>query len=669
MCFSRPFLSCAVFAALLAALSNPPAARAQDIAALQGDTPPDHALWLDTLDLTKMSSGYAVPRAKRSVDNNPLSLGGAVFARGIGTHAGSEFRVALHGAATRFAAFVGLDDEKNNSSGSVVFTVWVDGKRKAQTPPMRAGDKPRPLSVDLTGAQLLILRVGDAGDGIDSDHADWAGAAITLAESGSVSDLTAKIGAVALPVFAPRLNFVPDNPAPALHGPRLVGATPGKPFLFRIPATGDAPLTYSVQGLPSGLSLDAKTGVLSGTLQKAGESIVEITVKNGKGTARRNLRIVGGDRKIALTPPMGWNSWNVWGTKVDTEKVKAAADQMIASGLAGHGYNYINIDDGWEAGRDASGRIQTNEKFPDMKALSDAVHAKGLRFGIYSSPGPKTCGGYEGSYQHEEGDAQTYADWGVDYLKYDWCSYGKIAGADHSLAALELPYTKMGSYLAGSSRDILYSLCQYGMGDVWKWGARNGGNTWRTTGDINDTWGSLHDIYTRQDGHEQFAGPGHWNDPDMLMVGVVGIGTPRPTRLTPNEQITHVSLWCMVSAPLLIGCDMTRLDPFTLALLSNDELLDINQDPLGRPAGRIAQNNDEEVWARPLFDGTVAVALVNGGADVASMTVRWFDLDLPKNQAVRDLWLHKNVGNQETGVTVDVPPHGCVVLKVGTLRE
>ena len=646
---------------LAAALAAPLlSAHAQDMAALKADTPPAHAIWIEALDLSKMTTGFATPNAGKSIDGKPLTLAGTVFPHGIGTHAVSELRIDLHGTATRFASVVGVDDEKIGSVGTASFSVFVDGKRKGGTPTMHPGDKPRLISVDLTGAKTLTLRVDAPNGNIDSDHGDWAGAEITL-----VDDSSAKPEAVGIPVSLPRLVILPANPAPAIHGPRIVGASPGKPFLFLIPATGNGPLEYSARGLPSGLTLDGKTGIISGTIRRAGSSDVQVSVKGAMGEAKRTLTIVGGDHKLALTPPMGWNSWNVWAGRVDADKVKAAADEMVSTGLAGHGYGYINIDDTWEAGRDAQGRILSNDKFPNMRTLSDYIHGKGLRFGIYSSPGPKTCANFEASYQHEDQDAQSYANWGVDYLKYDWCSYDSVVKGDHSLAALELPYAKMGASLAKTNRDILYSFCQYGMGDVWKWGERTGGNAWRSTGDIQDNWGSLHGIYEGQDGHEFFAGPGHWNDPDMLMVGVVGFGNTHPTHLTANEQILHVSMWCMLSSPLLIGCDMTRLDPFTTAVLSNDEVLDINQDPLGRPAGRIQQNGDQEVWARPLFDGAKAVALVNAGGDPATITVRWSDLEMPTNQPVRDLWMHQDLGPQADGYSVEVPAHGCVVLKVG----
>ena len=329
-----------------------------------------------------------------------------------------------------------------------------------------------------------------------------------------------------------------------------------------------------------------------------------------------------------------------------------------------HGFQYVNIDDTWEGGRDANGVIQTNAKFPDMKGLADYVHGKGLKLGIYSSPGPKTCAGFTASWQHEQQDADTYAGWGVDYLKYDWCSYGNVATGE-GLERQIKPYRVMGAALRKEPRDIMFSLCQYGMADVWTWGASIGGNCWRTTGDIQDNWGSLRSIFTSQNGHERYAGPGHWNDPDMLMVGIVGFGNTHPTHLKPNEQILHISMWSLLSAPLLIGCDLTRLDPFTKALLTNDDVLDVDQDPLGKPAGRIAQDGDAQVWARPLFDGTRAVGLVNVGAETADVSVTWAQLGLTGRQPVRDLWQHKGLGTFSNSFTVSVPAHGCVLIKIG----
>lgn len=315
--------------------------------------------------------------------------------------------------------------------------------------------------------------------------------------------------------------------------------------------------------------------------------------------------------------------------------------------------------------RQPDGTINTNRKFPDMHALSSYVHAQGLKLGIYSSPGPLTCGGYTASYQHELLDAKQYGAWGIDYLKYDWCSYGQIA-PNTSLPELKKPYLVMRAALDSVKRDIVYSLCQYGMGKVWEWGASVGGNCWRTTGDITDTWESMAGIGFSQAGQESFAGPGHWNDPDMLVVGKVGWGPAlHPTRLTPNEQYTHISLWSLLASPLLIGCDMTQMDDFTLSLLTNDEVLAVNQDPLGQQARRVVTEGDTEVWAKRMEDGSYAVGLFNRGRWQSDVVITWAELGVKKgSHAVRDLWRQKDLGSFAGGFTATVPKHGVVLIRM-----
>ena len=636
---------------------------AQEAEALRAMDARAGALWADTLNLADIQQDYGSPHAGRSVDGNPLTLHGVVYPHGIGTHARSEMLINLKGAVTRFVAMVGLDDERAVGDGSVTFDVLVDGKKVFSSGVMRGGMEPKLVSVDVTGAKKLLLRVGDAEDGINNDHADWAGAMLTPASGATV--MPEALPAPQIPSVPARYVPVKVSAKPAIHGARIVGATPGRPFLFRISATGEQPMTFTAKHLPDGLTLDSQTGIITGSLTRETHTVVDLTVRNVHGASGRTLTIVGGDHKLALTPPMGWNSWNSWAGAVDEPKVRAAADAMLSSGLAAHGFQYVNIDDTWEGSRDPNGEIQTNAKFPDMKSLSDYVHGKGLKLGIYSSPGPKTCAGFEASYKHELLDAKTYSRWGIDYLKHDWCSYNDVATGE-GVDRFEKPYVWMRDALDKSDRDIVYSLCQYGMGDVWKWGQGIGANCWRTTGDINDSWSSLHGIYSSQNGHEKYAGPGHWNDPDMLVVGKVGWGPSlHPSHLKPNEQLLHISMWCMLSSPLLIGCDMSDMDTFTIDLLSNDEALDINQDPLGSPAGRVALTGDLEIWSRPLFDGTTAVALVNSGTEEAAVKADWNDIGVTGKQPVRDLWLHKNVGNFDGSYTVNVPAHGVVLVKIG----
>jgi len=652
-----------------AAGSDPAAGGGKPCSGAGGRTagePPSGGMWLETLDLGLMVQDWGSPRAGRSVDNNPLRISGRTFQHGIGTHSNSEWVIDLKGSVRGFRAVVGVDDEVEVGRASIVFVVTVDGKEVHRTGVMKSGDEPISLEVDLTGARRLVLTVEDGGDGIDYDHADWGDAMLVLA-----TDAADRPEAIPVEVSPEPLPAIARGtpPEPAIHAPRVVGGTPGRAFLFRIPATGEPPLRFTASDLPPGLKLDAETGIISGILVDERVSVVDLAVEGPRGRAASRLTIVAAPNSLALTPPMGWNSWNVWGTSVDDAKVRAAADWMVRSGLAAHGYQYINIDDAWEGERDAQGRLQPNEKFPDMKALADYVHSKGLKLGIYSSPGPKTCAGYEGSYRHELIDAQTWAEWGIDLVKYDWCSYGQIA-KDDSLEELQRPYRIMRDALDACGRDIVYSLCQYGMGRVSEWGAQVGGNYWRTTGDIVDTWASLVGIGFGQNGLEAYAGPGHWNDPDMLVVGKVGWGpTLRDTRLTPNEQVTHITLWSLLAAPLLIGCDLSQLDEFTLAILTNPEVLEVNQDPLGRQAARVAIVGSTEVWMRPLLDGTVAVGLFNRGRAEAKVTASWSDLRLHGPQMVRNLWQRRDEGVFDESFSAVVPRHGAVMVKIGTPRS
>ena len=356
---------------------------------------------------------------------------------------------------------------------------------------------------------------------------------------------------------------------------------------------------------------------------------------------------------LAATPPMGWNSWNLFACKVSDAVVRAAADAMAANGMKDAGYRYINIDDCWQGQRDAAGNIQGNERFPDMKALADYVHSKGLKIGIYSSPGPKTCAGYEGSYQHEEQDARTYAAWGFDYLKYDWCS------ADQVFKNSDMPvvYKKMGDALKATGRPIVYSLCQYGVDAVWTWGAQSGGNLWRTSRDIEATYNSIVALgFTENTGLERFAGPGHWNDPDMLEVG--------NGKLTLDENRLHMSQWAILAAPLLAGNDLANTKAEVLSILTNREVIAIDQDPLGVQGHRVWQVGPIEVWVKPLADGSKAAGIFNTGEPQGPVTVKFSDLGAGKSPQVRDIWAGKDLGRTENSYTATVPTHGVVLLRV-----
>jgi alpha-galactosidase len=362
----------------------------------------------------------------------------------------------------------------------------------------------------------------------------------------------------------------------------------------------------------------------------------------------------------AATPPMGWNSWNHFGDKVDDPSVRAQADAMVSSGMRDAGYTYVNIDDTWEGERDAKGIIQTNSKFPDMKALADYVHSKGLKIGIYSSPGSRTCAKFEGSLNHEQQDADTYAAWGIDYLKYDLCGLRdemKLAPnpeAQHKI--MVDAYIKMRDALLATKRPIIYSLCQYGDDAVWNWGTTVGGNLWRTTGDISDKYASMSAIGFSQAGLARFAGPGHWNDPDMLEVGNGG--------MTAEEYRTHMSLWAILAAPLLAGNDLSTMTPETIGLLTNRDVIAVDQDPAGRQGDRVSAEGPIEVWVRPLADGAKAVGIFNRHPRAMPYKVNLRKMGLRYGATARDLWQGKNLADTRSPYVTTIPGHGVLFLRI-----
>lgn len=456
---------------------------------------------------------------------------------------------------------------------------------------------------------------------------------------------------------------------PRFNTTGLFGVRPGSPVIFRFGVSGEKPMRFTAEGLPAGLALNSVNGALSGKIDKAGSYTFTVKASNAKGQAEQKFTIRVGS-KIALTPPMGWNSWNCWGLSVTQDKVVSSAKALIEKGLADYGYAYINIDDAWEAERrNADGTIAVNEKFPDMKGLGDWLHSEGLKFGIYSSPGDRTCGGYLGSLDHEMQDAQTYNAWGIDYLKYDWCGYGRKHATEkdnQTVASYVRPYLHMEGCLRAQPRDIFYSLCQYGMADVWKWGEAVDANSWRTTGDITDTWESMYDIgFLRNAPLHPYAQPGHWNDPDMLIVGKVGWSANlRDSRLTPDEQYTHISLWTLMASNMLIGCDIAQMDDFTAALLCNNEVNAVNQDILGKQAVRVVEDGDIQIFVRPLADGSRALGIFNVGSEDAHVDLsRYFQqIGVQRLTAVRDLWRQKDLS--ATALRYFVPTHGVKYLKV-----
>ena len=534
---------------------------------------------------------------------------------------------------------------------------------------------------------------------------------------------------------------------PRINGPRVYGAKPGHPFFYHVPVSGVRPVTIAASGLPEGLSLDSKTGNITGSVNKEGEYQVSLSAANAAGKDNAVLKIVIGP-KLALTPPMAWNSWNYFNERIDQKKILDTADAMVSSGLIDHGWSYINMDDGWQGKRDDQGKIHGNEKFPDIKALSDSIHGKNLKVGIYSSPGPQSCANFTGSYLHDDQDAKSFTDWGIDYLKYDQCTYGNIAvliridkyrpflspdqikeldvltaesavlgmmkykhdpntitqsseiktaiekyakltpaqaaSAHHEMesrikaildpickanpektALIEKnlyiePYAKMHAALEKQGRDIVYSFSQGGRYNVYEWGPGAGANLWRTSTDINASWKSVSANGFNQNGLEKYACPCHWNDPDMLEIG--------NGHLTPDENYTHMTLWCIMAAPLVIGCDMTKMTPLTISILSNDEVIAVDQDALGNQGWRVKKEGGKEVWMKPLEDGSVAVAFFNRGESTDEVSITWSDLSLKGPQKLRDLWRQKDLGVQEKGYSVKVAPHGAELYKVQSAK-
>jgi alpha-galactosidase len=369
-------------------------------------------------------------------------------------------------------------------------------------------------------------------------------------------------------------------------------------------------------------------------------------------------------QEVARTPPMGWNSWNYFASKVDDAGVRAAADQIVASGMKDAGYIYINIDDTWQGKRDGNGVLHANEKFPDMKALADYVHSKGLKLGIYSGPGTQTCAKYEGSYGHEEQDAKMYADWGIDYLKYDLCSFRQNMdqqAPNDRVAQMKMmhdAYDKMGKALKATGRPIVYSFCQYGWDAVWEWGPQLGANLWRTTGDIRPAWDSVYSILSAQEGLESYAGPGHWNDPDMLEVG--------NGRLNIRENRSHFSMWAMLAAPLLAGNDLPNMKPEIKEILTNKAVIAIDQDKLGKQGRRVYSEGEVDVWERDLAGGAKAIAVLNAGSD--RYATHPFHLSLEKlglhgPQKGRDLWAGTDVTLTD-GMPLEIGGHDILLVQI-----
>jgi alpha-galactosidase len=560
-----------------------------------------------------------------------------------------------------------------------------DGKVLFEKRNMILGEAPIPLDVSLKGVKQLGLLVLDSVGGISNKrtYANWIDARVEMKAKAEVAHVENS---------DKKYIQTPKSPAiPRIHSPRVFGVRPGNPFLYNIVATGDKPMLFNAHPLPEGLVINRETGRITGVLKDVSHHFLTLTAENKKGKSSMDLEIRVGEA-IALTPPLGWNGWNAWEQKIDREKVIASANAMVRYKLKDFGWQYINIDDSWQGYRDSvSLTLQPNEKFPDMEGLFDYIHSLGLKAGIYSTPYISSYAGYVGAssddpkggethekimvnrrsfnhvgpYQFEKQDAGQMAAWGVDFLKYDW--------------RIDLNATiRMSEALRASGRDIILSLSNNApfekAADWAKWA-----QMFRTGPDIKDSWTSLYYTTFSIDKWAPFSGPGHWADPDMMIVGEVSIGPMlHPTRLTPDEQYSHVSIFSLLSAPMLIGCPLERLDPFTLNLLNNSEVLEIHQDPLGKPARFLGTENGVQLWLKELEDNNFALGMFNMayyGENPASY-FRWgnekslaFTLNMEKwgltgTWKIRDVWKQKDLGTFKGFFKTGIPHHGVRFVKL-----
>jgi alpha-galactosidase len=645
-------------------------------------------VWLDDLLIQTFSEGIRPVTAKRNYSNDSMRINRTYFSRGVGAQSVSVLAFYLKRNATRFSAVIGADD-LGNTEIPVKFYVIGDRKILFESREMKVGDAPQNVTVDLTGIERLGLLITDPVGGSNNKrtYANWANAQLTMKGENRPEHL---------PNTDEKYILTPKpGEKPRINSAKIVGATPGNPFLYTIATTGKRPILFSAEGLPSGLVLDRKTGIITGKVSQRGTYKTTLKAKNSLGEAIQHVMIRIGDT-IALTPPIGWNGWNSWETRIDREKVIASADAMVKMGLIDHGWTYINIDDAWQGVRGGPlNALQPNEKFPDFKGMVDYIHALGLKAGLYSTPYISSYGGYVGAssdfakggeshesimvnrrafnhiapYRFETEDARQMAEWGIDFLKYDW--------------RIDVNSTeRMSRALRQSGRDIVFSLSNSApFANVTDWMRLS--NLYRTGPDIRDSWTSLYQLAFTLDKWAPYNGPGHWNDPDMMIVGNVSTGPElHPTRLTPDEQYSHVSLFSLLSAPLLIGCPIEQLDAFTLNLLTNDEVIEINQDPLGKSARLVREEDGVQIWLKPLEDGSFAVGLFNVAAygKTPESYFRWgdetakiFTFDLAKaglkgSYRLRDVWRQKDLGALKDSFRAEIRHHGVALFRLFPVR-
>lgn len=443
-------------------------------------------------------------------------------------------------------------------------------------------------------------------------------------------------------IARPQATLAPPPPPPAQQTPQVASAVPPSPSTS-LPVSVPPPTAVPAPPAPATPSPASARPVPPLASAPAAPS-AKLPLPALRDLPPNNL---------AKTPLMGWASRRKLGSRMTDKEIRGAADVLVESGLRAAGYVYVEVDDGWQGVRDGDGVLHPNERFPDMKALADYIHSKGLKFGLSTSAAPKSCDGFEGSYGRETEDAKAFAEWGVDHVVYDWCGAETIYPTQSEMQGA---YQKMGMALRSSDRDIVYGISAAGAFEVAQWGAKAGANVWRTGKDIDEDWKSVADAGFGQNGKEGAAGPGRWNDPGLLQAGNIG--------MTADENRMQLNLWAMLAAPLILGNDLRVLIRETVALLTNRDVIAVDQDALGRQGKRVAQAANGEVWARPLADGSVAVAFFNKGNQSAAVAVSWEQLGLEGPRQVRDLWWHENVGRANNNYVVFLQPHTSLLLKM-----
>jgi len=618
---------------------------------------------LEQISLTNGTNGFGSIKINKSTMGNPLKMNAVTYANGVGVFSPAEINLNLFGTATRFQATVGIDDEVSAkpNEANLEFRVLADNKLIWSSGIMKYTDsiRTKTIDVDITGKNFLTLITTVGSDGVNSsDHADWVLTTITY--NGTKPICVSKSSVI----LTPKIN----------NGNYFFAKT-DTPIMTRFNVTSFYPTTVSISNLPAGLTYNATRNLVSGKISTPGVYSYLLKVKNEYGADSMNITMDVRDVLDAPAPPMGWNSWNVFGGEFDETKLKGIADAMVSSGMKDAGYTYLIIDDLWAAAtRDANGLLQPDAtKFPNgMKALADYMHSKGIKLGIYSDAALTTCGGSLGSYGNEVKDANQFAAWGIDMLKYDYCN------APSDVAAATARYKTMGDALKNSGRKILFNICEWGQLKPWLWASGAGGHTWRTTWDSRDIWN--HGSYDgghcgviqgldSQKGLEYYAGPNRWNDPDMVMAGLYGTGKSSSNAgangMTDLEYQSQFSLWCLLAAPIQTSFDVTKISDATKRILTNTEAIAVDQDVLGQQATRMAKSADTDIYVKDLADGSVAVGLFNRNNTVSQdITLNWSDIYLSGICTARDLWLHTDLATNEKGITLTVVPHETRLLKI-----